>query len=421
MDNFRISRLEINQIGPFGHLTVDFPEKPTGMADRAEVHILTGENGTGKTTVLEMLARPWKALPYPTNLMGKDRTDRSSFSISCSDGLIGCNGDGRMFHNELPKTFAYRENFLRGKFSPYTVAFFAYSGHRQMMRSQINSIQELSGHPFEEALNFQSSIQPELILQWIANTIAKESIAKNQSDEGAAQRFRGTISNLESTISEITGNPIRFKLAYEPLNVVVEVAGETLDFNLLPDGLKSIVSWIADLLMRMDRVKWENDTPVFERNFILFLDEIEVHLHPAWQRKILPAVQGLFPNAQIFISTHSPFVVGSVDGAWIHKFVKPNGDSQLAGPPILSEDALSFRYWLGEIFDIKKEFGEGAERQLDEFYRLRDSLLVNGTPQEREQFVRLADQLSVQSREMESIVSWELRQFNKRVQQPVEI
>ncbi|MBK7937436.1 MAG: ATP-binding protein [Lewinellaceae bacterium] len=52
--------------------------------------------------------------------------------------------------------------------------------------------------------------------------------------------------------------------------------------------------------------KWENDTPVFERNFILFLDEIEVHLHPAWQRKILPAVQKLFPNAQIFISTHSP-------------------------------------------------------------------------------------------------------------------
>lgn len=82
---------------------------------------------------------------------------------------------------------------------------------------------------------------------------------------------------------------------------------------------------------------------------------------------------------------------------------------------------MSFRYWLGEIFDIKKEFGEGAERQLDEFYRLRDSLLINGTPQERKQFTQLASDLSVQSREMESIVSWEIRQFNKRTQQPVEI
>ena len=104
---------------------------------------------------------------------------------------------------------------------------------------------------------------------------------------------------------------------------------------------------MADLLMLIDRVKLEYDTPVFERNFILFLDEIEVHMHPAWQRKILPAVQKLFPNAQIFISTHSPFVVGSVDGAWIHKLVKPNGDSQLAeGFPVLSEDARSYQYWL---------------------------------------------------------------------------
>jgi predicted ATP-binding protein involved in virulence len=171
----------------------------------------------------------------------------------------------------------------------------------------------------------------------------------------------------------------------------------------------------------MDRVKWENDAPVFERNFILFLDEIEVHLHPAWQRKILPAVQKLFPNAQIFISTHSPFVVGSVDGAWIHKFVKPNGDSQLAGPPILSEDAKSFRYWLDEVFDIKKEFGEGAQRQLDRFYELRNRLLVNGTAKEREEFVRIATDLSNQSREMESIISLELRQLNKRIQEPLEI
>ena len=42
-----------------------------------------------------------------------------------------------------------------------------------------------------------------------------------------------------------------------------------------------IISWMADLLIRMDRVKWVDDIPVFERNFILFLDEIEVHLHPA--------------------------------------------------------------------------------------------------------------------------------------------
>ena len=59
--------------------------------------------------------------------------------------------------------------------------------------------------------------------------------------------------------------------------------------------------------------------PIIEKNLILFLDEIEVHLHPAWQRKVLPVVQKLFKNSQIFISTHSPFVVNSVDDAWVYK------------------------------------------------------------------------------------------------------
>lgn len=427
MDNFRISRLEVNNIGPFGHLMMDFPEKPAGMSDRAEIHILTGENGTGKTTVLEMLVLGVKLNPSDPFSSNKFRfsDDRSSAKIE-----FGEHGGFFQFRRNMdpsmmtfgPGHFANSfHNYHFSNSKPYSTAFFAYSGYRRIEQIRISGIEEIRDHPFSDVLSFAVSVKPKTILQWIANTITKEALAKNQSDTDSAKRFRGAIANLEKVISDIIEKPVRFLLKYDPLDIIVEVAYETLDFNLLPDGLKSIVSWIADLLMRMDRVKWENGTPVFERNFILFLDEIEVHLHPAWQRKILPAVQKLFPNAQIFISTHSPFVVGSVDGAWIHKFVKPNGDSQLAGDPILSEDAKSFRYWLDEVFDIKKEFGEGAQRQLDRFYELRNRLLVNGTAQEREEFTRIAADLSSQSREMESIISLELRQLNKRIQEPLEI
>ena len=170
----------------------------------------------------------------------------------------------------------------------------------------------------------------------------------------------------------------------------------------------------------MDRVKWVNDTPVFERNFILFLDEIEEHLHPAWQRKILPAIQSLFPNAQIFISTHSPFVIGSVDGAWIHKLVKPNGDTKLASPPILSEDSRSVSYWLREVFDIKSEFGQAVQHDLDKFYQLRDKLLVNGTIEQRMEFQLISNSLLNQnSQELSTIINLELRQLNKRLETPL--
>lgn len=424
MDNFRISRLEVNNIGPFGHMVVDFPEKPADMDHCAEIHILTGENGTGKTTVLEMLTSG--IIPFINNPW---RRIRSNHDKSCDFKVdFYANGTRKSWIDENRnqkhgRNPSYLEEHFTNSFNggPFGIGFFAYSGYRRIEQTRIKGISELENQPFSDSLNFQTSINPQLILQWVANTITKEALAKNQNDHALALKFRSTISNLEKVISEIIEKPVRFRLEYEPLNVIIEVAGETLDFNLLPDGLKSIVSWIADLLMRMDRVKWENDTPVFERNFILFLDEIEVHLHPAWQRKVLPAVQKLFPNAQIFISTHSPFVVGSVDGAWIHKFVKPNGDSQLAGPPILSEDAKSYRYWLEEVFDIKTEFGEAIKQQLDKFYALRNSLLVNGTAQEREEFIRIAAGLSSQSREMESIISLELRQLNKRIKEPLEI
>ena len=67
----------------------------------------------------------------------------------------------------------------------------------------------------------------------------------------------------------------------------------------MPDGLRSLISWIADLLGRIDLLKWKDDLLILEKNLILFLDEIEVHLHPAWQRKVLPVVQKLFKNSQI--------------------------------------------------------------------------------------------------------------------------
>ncbi len=168
--------------------------------------------------------------------------------------------------------------------------------------------------------------------------------------------------------------------------------------------------------MRMDRVKWVNDTPVFERNFILFLDEIEVHMHPKWQRKILPAVQGLFPNAQIFISTHSPFVIGSVDGAWIHKLVKPNGDSVPDGEPVLSEDGNSVHYILEEFFGVKEQFGEGVEQELRKFYALRDEVFKGSNGTHTDELLETARSIGVQSTELWQIMEMEIRQLNRRKQ-----
>ena len=155
-----------------------------------------------------------------------------------------------------------------------------------------------------------------IFFQWIANTIAKRLIAKGKGNISKSEYFRNSIIYIESAISAIIEKPILFEID-DNFNVLLKMDGLVLHFDAQSDGLKSLIIWLGDLLMRMDRLKWKDNLSISERNFILFLDEIEVHLHPAWQRKILPVVQKFFKNAQIVISTHSPFVVGSVDGAWI--------------------------------------------------------------------------------------------------------
>jgi hypothetical protein len=311
---------------------------------------------------------------------------------------------------------ASRVFFVNYPIKPYSFACFAYSGYRRVDHVQISGIQEQNTNPMDGALQFNQTGDPNAILQWIANTIAGEAIAKTQNEPEEAAQRRTALNSIEEAIARIINKKIAFRLQTKPYAVKVEVDGEILDFNALPDGMRSIISWLSDLLMRMDRVKWEHDTPVFERNFILFLDEIEVHLHPAWQRKILPVVQGLFPNAQIFITTHSPFVVGSVDGAWIHKLEKPNGDSRLAaGYPMLSEDAKSYRYWLEEVFDVKSEYGEEADRDLKEFYAIRDKVLAGGNGVLQESLRQKAQKLAIQSPEIQQIIEMEFRQINRRL------
>ncbi|MCY7356812.1 MAG: AAA family ATPase, partial [Rudanella sp.] len=68
---FAIRRLEANQIGPFARLAIDFPEK--SVKGKAEIHILTGENGTGKSTVLQMLAA---CVPSDTKFLDKKKWDK---------------------------------------------------------------------------------------------------------------------------------------------------------------------------------------------------------------------------------------------------------------------------------------------------------------------------------------------------------
>ena len=92
----------------------------------------------------------------------------------------------------------------------------------------------------------------------------------------------------------------------------------------LSAGTQGIYLWILYTALKVwryyqqphhshdDRRNWENQPA------ILLIDEIENHLHPTWQRRVIPALLDHFPNLQIFATTHSPFVVAGLKAGQVH-------------------------------------------------------------------------------------------------------
>lgn len=215
-------------------------------------------------------------------------------------------------------------------------------------------------------------------------------------------------------VADIVGDPdFGFVITDEDDEVRIRWNGTVVPLGLLPDGLKSIVSWVADLLMRLDRIPWVDATPVLQRRFLLLLDEVDIHLHPALQRKVLPLAQRMFPNAQIIASTHSPFVVTSVDDARIIT-LGFRGSSSVVTSVLEPQIGRSYTTVLRSIFGIESEFDVDTEHKLAAFHAARQRLLT-GESIARPEVDRLAHVLSQRSEELRELIALELGQLQRQL------
>jgi predicted ATP-binding protein involved in virulence len=89
--------------------------------------------------------------------------------------------------------------------------------------------------------------------------------------------------------------------------------GKRLNVKQLSDGEKRVLILLIDITRRLITVgKTNNETDFFNGFGIVLIDEIEQHLHPKWQRMLLPTLNKLFPNLQFIVTTHSPQVLSYV-------------------------------------------------------------------------------------------------------------
>lgn len=137
--------------------------------------------------------------------------------------------------------------------------------------------------------------------------------------------------------------------------------GVTLAIDSLSDGVKSMFALMADIAYRCSKLNPHFSNASQETNGIVLIDEIDMHLHPSWQQRVLKDLQSIFPNIQFVVTTHSPQVLSSISNEHIRiidpskekaikPFVNPYGkQSIVALEDIMNVDATAPKEIVQEI------------------------------------------------------------------------
>ena len=142
--------------------------------------------------------------------------------------------------------------------------------------------------------------------------------------------IRDAISSMLPEVFDprIELNPLRFVVSHKS----EEGRVETLSLNQLSGGYRIVLALATDLARRMAQGNPHLDNPL-QSEAIVLIDEIELHLHPAWQQRILNDLMRTFPNAQFIVSTHSPQVLTTVEPKHIIVELYRDDDNIATGAP----------------------------------------------------------------------------------------
>jgi len=155
-----------------------------------------------------------------------------------------------------------------------------------------------------------------------------------------------------------------------PLRMEVTKNGNVYRVDQMSDGEKCLFAMVGDLARRLAIANPERDDPL-EGEGIVLIDEIDLHLHPEWQRMIVPKLTGTFANCQFIVSTHSPQVFGEVDAQCIHRLtVDPlHGLVSTTPQQALGLDSSEI---LEEQMESKRR-NQGVAEKLSKIFALIDS------------------------------------------------
>lgn len=368
MDNFEImedifvTELKIKKVRHLENLRIS-------LSDSSPKHlILTGKNGSGKTSVLNEIKaffqqidgktitnlKSWKK--YRSNLTDKELYSNYDYSMESnkafneikeiiSSNNLSQSGVELKFNAKNFIGPFFHENFLFAFFEAKRLSNFRQpSGPKKL---------ELKDHyGIDEKANIE-------FVQHLINLRYNYLEAKESGRQKIANNINQWLEGFEASLKEIFSDE-SLKLAIDSKNFKYDIITkdrEVFDLKTLSDGFSAIINIVTELIMRMEK-KHSN---VYDAQGLVLIDEIETHLHIDLQKKILPFLTSFFPKIQFIVTTHSPFVLTSIKDAVVYDLEHQEAIEDLSG---YSVEAIIEGYFGSD------KYSEALKAKVDEYEQL---------------------------------------------------
>jgi predicted ATP-binding protein involved in virulence len=218
--------------------------------------------------------------------------------------------DGDIFHE-----FVY-SRFRANSMASLPLAVY-YSSNRSLRDINLESS---DNHTVNQLIAYDQAIVAGKInfkdlFIWFRNT---EDLENEEWRNGNRDyRDRG-LESVRNAIASIMSGFTDLQVKRSRMEMTLKKQGQELIVNQLSDGEKNLLAMVGDLARRLAIANPEMEKPE-QGSGVVLIDEIELHLHPKWQRMVIPALLRTFPNCQFIITTHSPQVLGEVKDGKIYR------------------------------------------------------------------------------------------------------
>jgi len=159
-----------------------------------------------------------------------------------------------------------------------------------------------TGALFNRTVNFRD---------FMARYRAIIELENEQHQENPSYLGSVAIEAISSVLSSFLGEFTNLRVEENPLRLLIDKGGLPLDLTQLSDGERAFIALICDLGRRLVLANPMLPNPLHGAGVVM-IDELELHLHPRWQREVVEKLRGAFPNIQFIATTHSPFVIQSL-------------------------------------------------------------------------------------------------------------